>query len=266
MVIHNYASTLNSFIRHLFVIFIHIFNSVLNIKINSRINFKTAAVNEFLCLFSTVSGILQVINNLVNYIVCIIRINFFGLLLFRSRLFDLTALIIGRIGKHHFICNSFIIFLLRNKSSFKHFFKNTKLTLSIIFRIEKRVIVCRKLGYTCYTSTFGNIKVFNLFTKICFSRCFYTVTTVRQINRVEIRFHNLIFGIMLFQIESRKNLVKLTNKCYIVFICKILDKLLSDCRTALSAVRRFNHNADGSFPVNTVVLFKSLIFNSNKRL
>ena len=160
------------------------------------------------------------------------------------------------------IVNGFVIFLLGNLLLVEHFIKAVDLSLPVILWIVDRVIGIRHLSNRSYNGTFGNVKLIDRLSEICFGCSLNAVTTLTEIDRVEISLQYLILVKILFKVQRRKNLVIFTDVGYLIVARNVLDKLLSYRRTALVVL--LNENADGTNPVNTVVVIESLILKGNE--
>ena len=164
--------------------------------------------------------------------------------------------------------HSLIVFGLRNHFLIVHFPQNCLLALFVRLRMLQRRVCRRVLRNSGNCRTFGQRTVLNLLIKIEICRRLNSLASAAEIDHIEVRLKNFIFGIFLFQIQSPENFFHLAGQAHLVFPRKILYKLLGNGRTSVIAAlcEQSEHCAEGSAPVNALVFSEPLIFNGNDRI
>ena len=123
----------------------------------------------------------------------------------------------------------------------------------------------RVIGDTDQACTFGNGQHLQFLTKVGFCSTLDTAAALTQIDRVQILFNNILLIVILLYQCGAEELQHLTLDGNAVLACLILDQLLGNTGTAHSLITKehIGKRLDGSKPVNTLVLIKTLIFNGN---
>ena len=134
--------------------------------------------------------------------------------------------------------------------------------------MDYRVPFRRVLRYRRNCCRLDQCKIRRLLSEVSVGCGTDSVARLREIYIIEIHLKYLCLIVSLFKVKRLKDLLCFTLDRNVIVTGNILDKLLSDCRSALRAtaeevIKRDLYSSD---PVDTVVALKTLVLNSNKCL
>ena len=113
--------------------------------------------------------------------------------------------------------------ILRSKDEFKFFslVSFTEIDIAVSYHLVKdgiatfnrgvkiieRRIVIRAFRNTREHCAFAQIQIFDVLAEVSFSRRLHAVSTLPEINLVQIEFQNFLLGVLLFELERKENLL-----------------------------------------------------------
>ena len=173
--------------------------------------------------------------------------------------------VVGGVGIDDIFIEGSLILFLRDGVFVEHVFETEGSSFLVGVRIEQRVICGRGLGDTGKARVFRNSQLVQVLAEILFGSGLDAVTAGAQRNGIEVRFEDVLFAVVVLEVQSVQDLLELTGNGDLVLFRQVLDELLSQRRTALTAVI-FDDGTDGTDPVDTVMFVESFIFEADERL
>ena len=173
--------------------------------------------------------------------------------------------VVGGVGIDDIFIEGSLILFLRDGVFVEHVFETEGSSFLVGVRIEQRVIRGRSLGDTGKAGIFRDGQLVEVLAEVLLGSGLDAVTAGAQRNGVEVRFEDVLFAVVVLEIQSVQDLLELTGNGDLVLFRQVLDELLSQRRTALTAVI-FDDGTDGTDPVDTVMFVESFIFEADERL
>ena len=132
----------------------------------------------------------------------------------------------------------------------------------LVWIFAQRIIAGRSVGDGDQGRGFRDIQLADVLVKIELGRTLDAVALIGKESDVEVGLQNLLFAVVLFELERGENLLDLSFRGDLVVAGQVFDDLLGDGGTALDtggAAEIAQRGADGSQPVHTVVLPEALV-------
>ena len=242
---------------------VDIFRSRLDVRVLAGIDAETAAVHSSRRFGLRVVVLLHHIgDDGVDDIVHIVAVDLAVCGSLGSRL--LRDVVRG-VGVNDVLIEGSLILFLRDGIFIEHVVETEGTSFLVGVRIEQRVICGRCLGDTGKAGIFRNGQLVEVLAEVLLGSGLDAVTAGAQGDGVEVRFEDLFLTVVVLEVQSVQDLLEFSGDGDLVLFRQVLDELLCQRGTALTAVV-FDDSTDGTDPVDTVVFVESLVLKTDERL
>ena len=175
---------------------------------------------------------------------------------------------IGRIIISHYLDlfgHGLVVLCLCDISLLQHLTQNPLPAFPVVFLVIKQFPLGRVLGNSNQRSAFRNAQLADILAEIQVGRSLYAIRIPAQMDRIEVRLHNLVFRIGLFQTQRPEYFLDFPLNAEILFPCNVFNQLLGNRRAALRAsLEKVSHGRiQRAFPVHALMLFKPSVLTGD---
>ena len=165
-----------------------------------------------------------------------------------------------------FFCFGFSAVCRRNEAIFHHLVNNQLLTSFAFLGVFKGIEVIRAFGNSCQRCGFSNSQILHMLAKVILGSTFNAVSTLTEINTVQIHGEDFILRVFVLELFSNKGFLNLADNRALLSKEGIFGELLGNSTAALdlAATQGGDKGTRCTTIVDAAMLIEAVIFYSNK--
>ena len=240
-------------------VLVHVVHDGLNVGVKAAVNAVAAVIEQGGGrIIADALQLHQVGDHIVNDHFLVVGVNLLGVFLPGAVDKGGGDILVHRVDIHLIVDIALVV----------HLAQDGLLTFLVLLFIIEGIIERGLVGDAYDAGGLGQRKLRHVLAKIGFRRGLNAPAALAEVDRVEIPLDDLLFVVLLFQLQRAEDFRQLSLDGHVVLAGQVLDELLGDGGAAVAGLHLGKHlhkSAGGAVPVHALVLVKTLILDGYQR-